>query len=272
MAKQMRLDKLLGNLGYGTRRDIKVLVRRGAATVNGQPVTDPGTQVDPGYDRITWNGEIVRYREHLYIMLHKPAGVISATEDARERTVLDLLNKEAAARSLFPVGRLDKDTEGMLLMTNDGKLAHKLLSPRKHVPKTYRALVIGSVGTTEIEAFRSGVGLDDGYVTMPAELRVLAMTSTAEARHHPEISQPYGRIAHDRMRLIDPGSTFCWIELTIQEGKFHQVKRMFAALNRKVVYLRRISMGPLALDPALSPGEWRELTQAEIDSLHSYRT
>ena len=269
MAKQMRLDKLLGNLGYGTRSVIKDQVRQGAATVNGRLVTDPGTRVDPVNDRVTYNGEVVRYREHLYVMLHKPAGVISATTDVRERTVLDLLDSEAKARSLFPVGRLDKDTEGMLLLTNDGKLAHALLSPRKHVPKTYRALVLGSVGTAEQEAFRRGVQLDDGYVTMPAQLRVLAETSVEQARAHAVISQPYACMPKEWTRRIDPGSTICWIELTIYEGKFHQVKRMFAAVNRKVLYLRRIAMGPLTLDPALSPGEWRELTQSEIDMLHT---
>jgi len=269
-SKKMRLDKMLGNLGYGSRSEIKALIRQGAVTVNGAPAGDPGMQVDPAQDTVALNGQTVRYRETVYVMLHKPAGVISATEDARQRTVLDLLDKELAAFSPFPVGRLDKDTEGLLLITNDGKLAHELLSPRKHVPKTYRALVAGEVGAAEAEAFRQGVRLDDGYLTMPAELKVLAASPVEEAKGHPVLAEPLMRIARGQPAKAPETAgarVLCWTELTIYEGKFHQVKRMFRAVGREVLYLRRIAMGPLVLDPDLAPGEYRELSEEEIAAL-----
>ncbi|MBW5445113.1 pseudouridine synthase [Cohnella sp. CFH 77786] len=261
---------MLGNLGYGTRSGIKTLVRQGAVTVNGERAKDAGMQVDPMKDTIALEGEIIRYRDTVYVLLNKPAGVVSATEDLRDRTVLDLLGPELAVFSPFPVGRLDKDTEGLLLLTNDGKLAHDLLSPRKHVPKTYRALVTGEVGAAEAEAFGRGVELDDGYVTMPAQLGVLAVTPASEAAVHPAIAEPYARMAPGRFREAVP-DTLSWIELTIHEGKFHQVKRMFEAVGRQVLYLRRVSMGPLRLDPDLVPGQWRELTEEETESLRQYR-
>jgi 16S rRNA pseudouridine516 synthase len=270
MKKTIRLDKMLGNLGYGTRSGIKQLVRQGAVTVNGERVKDPGIQVDPERDSVALDGETIRYRDTLYVLLHKPAGVVSATEDLRDRTVLDLLDPEIAVFSPFPVGRLDKDTEGLLLLTNDGKLAHELLSPRKHVPKTYQALVAGEVGGREAEVFRQGVTLDDGYVTMPAELTVLASANAEEAASKPEMADPFRRVAADRSLWAGAGMV-CWIELTIHEGKFHQVKRMFEAVGRQVIYLRRVSMGPLRLDPKLAPGEWRELTDEETESLRQYR-
>lgn len=270
MKRTIRLDKMLGNLGYGSRSGIKLLVKQGAVTVNGERAKDPGMQIDPGGDTVTLDGETIRYRDTVYILLHKPAGVVSATEDLRDRTVLDLLDPEMTVLSPFPVGRLDKDTEGLLLLTNDGKLSHDLLAPRKHVPKTYRALVSGAVGPADAEAFARGVELDDGYVTMPAELRVLASAPAAEASRHSELAEPYARTARERIAEAGTG-TFSWIELTIHEGKFHQVKRMFEAVGHKVLYLRRISMGPLELDHRLAPGEWRELTDSEVDSLRNYR-
>ncbi|MDB4868546.1 MAG: rRNA pseudouridine synthase [Cohnella sp.] len=270
MKKTIRLDRMLGNLGYGTRSGMKLLVRQGAVTVNGQQVKDPGMQIDPDIDEVVLDGETIRYRDTVYVLLHKPAGVVSATEDVRERTVLDLLDPEVTVFSPFPVGRLDKDTEGLLLLTNDGKLAHELLSPRKHVPKTYRALIAGQVGAAETEIFRRGVTLDDGYVTLPAELAVLASANAAEAPGHPKMAEAFARVSADSSAWAD-SDTVCWIELTIHEGKFHQVKRMFEAVGRKVVYLRRVSMGPLRLDPGLAPGEWRELTDEETESLRKYR-
>jgi 16S rRNA pseudouridine516 synthase len=267
----MRLDKMLGNLGHGTRSEIKSLIRQGAVQVNGQAVRDPGMRIDPERDAVTLNGETIRYRDKIYIMLHKPCGVVSATEDARDRTVLDLLDPGLRAFSPFPVGRLDKDTEGLLLITNDGALAHELLSPRKHVPKTYRALVAGVVGRAEKQAFAGGVELDDGYVTKPAELRVLAQARAEEAAGHPILGEPYARLAAGKGRPAESGD-ICWIELTIYEGKYHQVKRMFEAVGRSVLYLRRVSMGPLTLDADLAPGQWRELTEAEMDGLKHDRT
>jgi 16S rRNA pseudouridine516 synthase len=243
MADKLRLDKLLSNMGYGTRSEIKKAVKQGAVTVDGVRAKDPGMQIDPRAQAVEWEGERVVYRDVVYLMLNKPQGVISATEDARERTVLDLLKADDRVLNPFPVGRLDKDTEGLLLLTNDGKLAHDLLSPRKHVGKTYEAIVRGEVGETDRLAFQAGVELDDGYVTMPAELAVLHV-GTVE-----------GELPHSRIRL------------TIHEGKFHQVKRMFEAVGKKVTYLKRVSMGPLELDPTLALGEYRELTAEELELL-----
>ncbi|CAG7624784.1 Ribosomal large subunit pseudouridine synthase B [Paenibacillus solanacearum] len=242
MKATMRLDKLLAHTGYGTRSEIKLLVKRGAVSVNDKTAKDSGMQVQPDRDRIMVEGEPVAYRQFVYLMLNKPQGVVSATEDTRDRTVLDLLGDEYAHFEIFPVGRLDKDTEGLLLLTNDGKLAHNLLSPRKHVPKTYYAEVDGAVGADDAEAFARGVTLDDGYVTMPARLNIL-----------------HGGNPDQGQRSI--------IELTLMEGKFHQVKRMFQAVGKKVVFLKRLSMGPLVLDPALRTGQSRELTAAELEQL-----
>ncbi|MGM1046947.1 MAG: pseudouridine synthase [Bacillota bacterium] len=234
-----RLDKVLSNLGYGSRAELKKIVRQGGITVNGASVKDPGMHVDPYQDTIEIEGEKVLYREFIYLMLHKPPGVISATEDTRDRTVLDLLDKSYLIYEPFPVGRLDKDTEGLLLLTNDGKLTHELLSPRKHVPKTYEADVAGMVSDEDITLFSQGVTLDDGYVTLPAELTVLSV----EERENGPLSK---------------------ISLTIHEGKFHQVKRMFEAVGKKVVYLKRVSMGELKLDESLPIGSYRELTPEEL--------
>lgn len=233
MAKTERLDKVLSHAGWGSRKDIKRLAKEGLITVDGEVVTDPSLHVDPTKQIMAVDGELVVYKRYVYLMLNKPAGVVSATEDARERTVLDLVPPEFAHYALFPVGRLDKDTEGLLLLTNDGPLAHNLLSPKKHVDKTYFARIDGEVNEQDVAAFARGVILDDGYKTLPAKLVVL--------RRGPESA----------------------VEVTIREGKFHQVKRMFAAVGKKVLYLKRLSMGALQLDPALRPGEVRELTAAE---------
>ncbi|MFD2699971.1 pseudouridine synthase [Paenibacillus shunpengii] len=240
--KKLRIDKILSHMGYGTRSEIKKAVKNGYVTVNGQTIKDSGMQVDPDFDVVEIDGEVVKYREFIYLMLHKPPGVISATEDLREETVIDLLDEEYVIFQPFPVGRLDKDTEGLLLLTNDGQLAHNLLSPRKHVPKTYEAKVLGSIGDKEITAFQHGVTLDDGYVTKPAELMVTSEEQT------------------------DTGM-ISYIQVTIHEGKFHQVKRMFEAVGSKVLYLKRISMGSLMLDPELPMGSYRELTEEELNSL-----
>ncbi|MNX08503.1 Ribosomal large subunit pseudouridine synthase B [compost metagenome] len=237
--KTQRVDKILGHLGIGSRADLKKMVKQGRVTLNGQVLKDSGAQADPHSDRIEVDGEAVFYREFIYIMLHKPAGVISATEDTRDRTVIDLLSDKYKVFSPFPVGRLDKDTEGLLLLTNDGQLAHDLLSPRKHVPKTYYADVRGLVGEEEVVRFEQGVELDDGYVTLPAKLVVTGQGHDGEG--------PVSRIL-----------------LTISEGKFHQVKRMFEAVGSKVIYLKRMSMGSLTLDEALPKGAFRELTEDEL--------
>lgn len=233
----MRIDKFLSNMGFGSRKEVKVLLKTKAVEVNGEIVRDPKVHVDEHADQVLVGGEAVAYTEFIYLLMNKPQDVISATEDKYDQTVIDLLDEEEQHFEPFPVGRLDKDTEGFLLLTNDGKLAHELLSPKKHVDKTYYALIEGLVTETDKEAFKKGVALDDGYVTKPASLNILE-------------SGPLSKI-----------------ELTITEGKFHQVKRMFESVGKRVVYLKRLSMGPLTLDPELGLGEYRHLTEEEVNSL-----
>jgi 16S rRNA pseudouridine516 synthase len=275
MKVTIRLDKMLANLGYGSRSEIKILIRQGAVTVNDKQTKDHGLQINPNQDVVVLDGETIQYRDTVYVLMHKPAGIVSATEDSRDRTVIDLLDEDLKVLSPFPVGRLDKDTEGLLLITNDGKLSHELLSPRKHVPKTYRALVAGEVGAEDDEIFAQGVTLDDGYVTMPAQLKMLArvkdgqMPTSEDELFVAEMTQ--AMVLVPISEETESPAVLSWIELTIHEGKFHQVKRMFEAVDKKVLYLRRISMGPLKLDILLTPGQWRELTDDELESLRNYR-
>jgi 16S rRNA pseudouridine516 synthase len=232
-----RVDKVLSNLGIGTRKEIKRLVKDGAVKVDGVVVTDSGMHINPKDSLIEVSGELLKYREFIYVMLNKPQGVISATYDARLKTVIDILPDEYKSFGLFPVGRLDIDTEGLLVLTNNGQLAHELLSPKKHVPKRYYAVIEGVVDEKEQEAFGKGVILDDGYKTLPAELFIIKSANFSE------------------------------VELVIYEGKFHQVKRMFESVGKKVKYLKRIEMGRLRLDEALELGECRELTNGEVSLL-----
>ncbi|WP_301109167.1 pseudouridine synthase [Sporosarcina sp.] len=233
----MRLDKFLSNMGYGSRKEVRQILKKGMIRVNGDAVKDPAQHVDPENDAVSLLGEEIIYKEFIYLMMHKPPGVLSATEDHRDRTVVDLLGSEERHFEPFPVGRLDKDTEGLLLLTNDGQMAHSLLSPKKEVPKTYFAKIDGRVTEKDAEAFLQGVTLDDGYETKPGILKII---------HSDEVSE---------------------IELTITEGKFHQVKRMFEAVGKTVVYLKRLTMGPLELDKNLQLGEFRELTDEELQQL-----
>lgn len=239
--KKQRLDKVLSHMGISSRSEIRKQAKQGLITINGAVVKDSGCHVDPYKDRIEVSGEIVRYREHIYLMMNKPPGVLSATEDRRDRTVVDLLTKEYALFEPFPVGRLDKDTVGLLLLTNDGKLAHELLSPRKHVPKTYEATIEGEVDAEDVAAFAAGVELEDGYVTQPAQLTILSRERGSKV--------------------------ISYISLVITEGKFHQVKRMFQAVGKKVTFLKRVSMGELKLDESLPLGSYRELTAEELHLL-----
>lgn len=234
MAKKQRVDKVLSNLGYGSRTEIKKFCKQGIIQVNGKTVSNPGQQVDTDIDEIVINGEKINYREFIYLMMNKPDGYISATFDKHDPIVLDLVDDEYLVFEPFPVGRLDKDTEGLLVLTNDGQLAHRVLSPKKHVPKKYYAKIDGRVTEEDIEAFKEGVVLDDGYKTMPAELEILKSDDESE------------------------------IELVIHEGKFHQVKRMFESVGKKVTYLKRLSMGGLILDESLEIGEYRELSDEEV--------
>ena len=234
MGKKMRVDKLLSNVGVASRAELKKYCKQGLISVNGKVINNPGVQVDSESDDIRFNGEKIVYREFVYIMLNKPDGYISATFDKYDPIVLDLIDQSYLVFEPFPVGRLDKDTEGLLVLTNDGQLAHRVLSPKKHVPKTYYAKIQGKVTEEDILAFEKGVILDDGYETMPAQLKILKSDDMSE------------------------------IELTIHEGKFHQVKRMFESVGKKVVYLKRLSMGKLKLDESLGLGEYRELTEEEV--------
>ncbi|MEK3881663.1 pseudouridine synthase [Paenibacillus sp. PL2-23] len=258
MAERMRVDKLLAHMGFGTRSEIKKAVKGGKVTVEGKVVKDSGFIVDPFLHTVAFDGERVVYRNFIYLMLNKPQGVISATEDGRERTVVDLLKAEDRLLQPFPVGRLDKDTVGLLLLTNDGQLAHELLSPRMHVDKTYEAWVLGNVGQADAEAFAQGVRLDDGYVTMPAELTVLEKR-TAEGT------------SSDPVLHVEEKSSLSLIQLTIREGKFHQVKRMFESVGKRVLTLKRLAMGPLVLDEGLGLGQYRELTHEEVELLRGHR-
>ena len=234
MGKKMRVDKLLSNVGVASRAELKKYCKQGLISVNGKVINNPGVQVDSENDDVRFNGEKIVYREFVYIMLNKPDGYISATYDKYDPIVLDLIDQSYLVFELFPVGRLDKDTEGLLVLTNDGQLAHRVLSPKKHVPKTYYAKIQGKVTEEDILAFEKGVIHVDGYETMPSQLKILKSDDMSE------------------------------IELTIHEGKFHQVKRMFESVGKKVVYLKRLSMGKLKLDESLKLGEYRELTEEEV--------
>ncbi|ACB61723.1 MULTISPECIES: pseudouridine synthase [Exiguobacterium] len=231
----MRLDKLLSNMGAGSRKEVKQLLKSGAIQVDGEIVYDPKQHVDTENQQVLLYGEPVTYQKFIYLMMNKPPGVISATEDKRDQTVIDLLFDDVTYFKPFPVGRLDKDTEGLLLLTNDGSFNHALMSPKKHVEKVYYAEVIGTLTEEDVEEVAEGVTLEDGYKTKPGKLIILEAT--------------------------DETST---LELTITEGKFHQVKRMMLALGKEVTYLKRLSIGQLPLDPTLEAGEYRELTRGEL--------
>ncbi|MBC1521482.1 rRNA pseudouridine synthase [Listeria aquatica] len=230
----MRLDKLLANMGIGTRKEVKGILKKGNVWVNGKQVKDGGLQVTPESDEVVVNGNMVQFSEFSYWMLNKPQGVVSATEDKVDRTVMDLFKPEDRRKGLFPVGRLDKDTEGLLLITNDGALSHQLLSPKKHVDKVYFVKVTGELTKEDQIAFENGVVFLDGYKALPAKLEILA---AGEAL------------------------------VTIREGKFHQVKKMFEACGKKVTYLKREKMASLELDESLPLGAYRPLTKQELDLL-----
>lgn len=236
----MRLDKFLAETGVGSRKEAKQLLKKNLVTVNDEIVKDGKTQIDEKQDIIKFAGEELTYQKYYYYLLHKPQGVISATEDKWDQTVIDLLKDEDYREDIFPVGRLDKDTEGLLLLTNDGQLAHQLLSPKKHVDKEYFAIIQGIVTEEDIRHFAAGFALTDKEQVKPSELIIESVDETNEQSE---------------------------IRLTIQEGKFHQVKRMFEAVDKKVVYLKRLRMGSLWLDEELTLGEYRTLTEEELEKL-----
>ncbi len=234
-----RLDKYLADMSVGTRSEVKEYIKRGRIEVNGEKAKKPEIKVDTEKDTVTFDGEIVGYATYEYFMLNKPAGVITATEDRRQETVLDLI-EDKKRKDLFPVGRLDKDTEGLLLITNDGDLAHRLLAPKKHVGKKYYAHIKGKVTDQDVLLFKEGLQVEEDWKALPAELTVLESADISK------------------------------IEIVIYEGKFHQIKRMFEAVEKEVIYLKRLEMGELKLDPSLKEGDYRPLTEEEISLLKAY--
>ncbi len=230
----IRLDKILSNSGVGTRREVKSILKSGLVLVNENVIKDGSVKIDPIKDNLTVEGKSVRYREYVYLMMYKPIGVLSATEDARDTTAVDLLDEEFFHYTPAPAGRLDKDSEGLLLLTNDGAFIHSIISPKKHVEKLYIIEVEGILTNKDVQAFHDGVELDDGYVTLPAGLEI-----------------------------IESG-TFSKAYVTLREGKFRQIRRMLQALGKEVVFLKRLAIGTLKLDENLSEGEYRELTEEEL--------
>lgn len=229
-----RIDKILSSQGVGSRKKVHTLLRQGRVTVGTEVIRAADYKVDATAQAVCIDGMPLQYKPHVYIMMNKPAGVISATDDPRQRTVIDLIGPPLARRGLFPVGRLDKDTEGLLIITDDGDFAHRVLSPKKGVDKLYEAVIDGPIGEAETEAFRRGIVFEDGTVCLPAGLNLLRAGA-----------QPL-------------------VQVCIREGKFHQVKKMFRAVGRTVLALRRVRIGALQLDPTLLPGAYREMTPQEL--------
>jgi 16S rRNA pseudouridine516 synthase len=235
----VRLDKFLTETGLGTRSEVKKLIRTKRITINGEKAEKPEQKLNPETDVVCLDGTEIHYAEYEYYLFHKPMGCVCATEDKVHKTVMDYLT-DTIRKDLFPVGRLDIDTEGLLLITNDGALAHELLSPAHHVPKTYYAKVAGKVTKEDVSLFKNGVAIGDDKLTKPAELVILSAGEVSE------------------------------IELTITEGRFHQVKRMFLAVGKEVIYLKRLSMGALTLPDDLAPGEYRALTEEELERIRDF--
>lgn len=232
----MRLDKYLCEMNIGSRSQVKQFIRKGCVTVNDQIVKKPEVHIDENNDNVTVNGKTISYKKYQYYMLNKPAGVVTAVRDTKDKTVMDLFDK-SISKGLFPVGRLDKDTEGLLIITNDGELSHRLTSPSKHVEKTYFVRVDGTVKNEHITLFEKGLNIGEKHMTKPAVLEILNSDNISE------------------------------VFLTITEGRFHQVKRMFHAVGMNVIYLKRISMGEIELDSNLKLGYYRELTKSEITKI-----
>ncbi len=232
--KKIRLDKYLVHVGYGSRSAVQKLIRNKKVKVDEQIIVKPETSIDPIHSKVEVNGEEMCYEEFYYFILNKPMGYITATEDGRDQTVLDLLEEQDQNKEVFPVGRLDKDTEGLLILTSNGKMAHRLLSPKQHVEKVYYAKVLGRIVEEDIITFESGITLEDGTKYEPGKLEIITSGESSE------------------------------IYVTICEGKFHQVKRMVQAVGKEVTYLKRVKMGGLELPADLKLGEYRKLTEEEL--------
>ena len=235
-----RLDKLLSSTGYCTRKEAAAEIKRGAVSVDGTVYKDPSYKTDPQQACVMYQGERIGYQQFVYLMLHKPLGVLSAREDKEQKTVMDLLPPHYRARGVFPMGRLDKETSGLLILTDDGVLSHAVLSPKHHVDKVYLAQADGVLTQEDVQAFASGITLRDGTKCRPAELEILR---------------------------VENGISF--VKVTLHEGKYHQVRRMLASRSAPVITLERIAEGPLTLDETLQPGAWRELTQQELEALRA---
>ncbi len=250
----IRLDKMLANAGVGSRTQVKYHIKKGLVTVNGTPASKPELKVDPDKDTICINGEPINTSLAEYFILNKPAGYVSATKDNIHSDVVSLI--DSTRKDLFPVGRLDKDTEGLLLITNDGALAHNMLSPKKHVEKTYYAVIDGIVTDDDVTVFAQGVNIgdEDLNVALPAKLTIL----------NEPLSSYYNGVDSEKDKNVS------YITVTITEGKFHQVKRMFHAIGKEVLYLKRISFGPLTLPEDLPISKSRKLTVNELKLLESY--
>jgi 16S rRNA pseudouridine516 synthase len=233
----VRLDKLLSGQGFGSRTEIKNLLKQGSVMINGKVVRIADYKTDPEQDDILVYSKQINYKKFAYYMLNKPQGIVSASNDPKERTVLDLLPKGLRRPGLFPAGRLDKDTEGLILITDDGMFAHDILSPRKHVDKKYFAIVDSPIEEQYIELFEKGLTLSDGYVCMPAKIEIIKNCENAQ------------------------------VYITLREGKYHQIKRMFLSFGTKVLYLKRISIGGLFLDNMLKIGEFKQLSESEVATI-----
>ena len=235
----LRLDRMLSSQGIGSRKEIKQLLSHGSITVNGKIVKSTAIKVDTVKDMVRANGKAVVYSEYIYIMMNKPSGVISASNDPKAETVINLLPEELTRPGLFPAGRLDRDTEGFMLITDDGNFAHSILSPKRHVDKSYFAVIDGNLSADDIKRFETGLHMGEGITSLPAKLEFVE-------------------------QLSDGNASF---NVTIHEGKFHQIKRMFYAVGRDVLYLKRTAIGNLMLDETLEPGESRALTADEVDKI-----
>ena len=252
----IRLDKYMTSAEICSRSECRKILKAGRVTVDGIPAVDPAQKVDPEISRILFDGIELGYSRFRYYMLNKPAGCITATEDRRQETVMDLL-PEKRRKNLAPVGRLDKDTEGLLIITDDGETNHRLLSPRSHVSKTYLVCSDGPLSDEDADRFRIGIDIGEEDPAAPAELKRLG----EDIKKIPEDTICY------LPELLPSSEITFWTLVTITEGRFHQVKRMYKAVGLNVIYLKRISMGPLKLDPELAPGQWRLLSEEEISSI-----
>ena len=249
----LRLDKYLADVGIGTRSEVKKYLKYGLVSVNGSIVKDSSLKVDPKKDKVTYKGEDLLYQEYRYYILNKPAGCVSATKDGLSQTVIEILKNEPT-RDLFPVGRLDKDTEGLLLITNDGKLAHNLLSPKKHVDKSYIAFVDKALEEKQLLEFKQGLDIGDETPTLPCEIKLATENEIISSLNNASF------------KICEGKNEIAYI-VVLKEGRYHQVKRMFEHFGSTVIYLKRLTMGNLSLSPTLPIGQYRALTDEEIQIL-----